>query len=199
MNSLKQKFFEKSSALRTEIRAYLKENGSKKVDEVTLSQVFGGMRGVKSMIWETSQLDPNDGIRFRGLSIPELREQLPKRKGDKEPLPEGLFWLMLVGEVPTQEEVDWLSDEWEKRNNVPQHTYDLLDNLPKETHPMTQLIAALSSLQSESVFAKRYAEGMPKSEYWDATFEDAMNVIAKVPLVAAYIYRKTYHLSLIHI
>jgi len=193
MNPLKQKFFDKSSALRTEIRAYLKEKGSTKVDEVTLSQVFGGMRGVKSMIWETSKLDPVDGIRFRGYSIPELREKLPKRAGDKEPLPEALFWLMLVDEIPTQEEVDWLSDEWEKRNNVPQHTFDMLDGFPDTTHPMTQLIAALTSLQSESVFSKRYAEGMSKSDYWDATFEDAMNVIAKIPIVAAYIYRRTYH------
>ena len=138
MNPLKQKFFDKSSALRTEIRAYLKEKGSTKVDEVTLSQVFGGMRGVKSMIWETSKLDPVDGIRFRGYSIPELREKLPKRKGDKEPLPEGLFWLMLVDEIPTQEEVDWLSDEWEKRNNIPQHTYDMLDSFP-ETVSYTHL------------------------------------------------------------
>lgn len=193
MNSLKQKFYEKSSALRAEMRAYLKENGSKKVDEVTLSQVFGGMRGVKSMIWETSKLDPKDGIRFRGYSIPELREKLPKRAGDKEPLPEALFWLMLVDEIPTQEEVDWLSDEWEKRNSIPQHTYDMLESFPVTTHPMTQLIAALTSLQSESVFSKRYAEGMSKSDYWDATFEDAMNVIAKMPIVAAYIYRRTYH------
>ncbi len=193
MNPLKQKFFDKSSALRTEMRAYLKENGSKKVDEVTLSQVFGGMRGVKSMIWETSQLDAKEGIRFRGYSIPELRDKLPKREGDKEPLPEALFWLMLVDEIPTQEEVNWLSDEWEKRNSIPQHVFDMLESFPATTHPMTQLIAALTSLQSESVFTKRYAEGMSKSDYWDATFEDAMNVIAKMPVVAAYIYRRTYH------
>jgi len=145
------------------------------------------------MIWETSKLDPKEGIRFRGYSIPELREKLPKRAGDKEPLPEALFWLMLVDEIPTQEEVDWLSNEWEKRNTIPKHTYDMLESFPETTHPMTQLIAALSSLQSESVFSKRYAEGMSKSDYWDATFEDAMNVIAKMPLVAAYIYRRTYH------
>ncbi|MEO1627748.1 MAG: citrate (Si)-synthase, partial [Bacteroidota bacterium] len=86
----------------------LKKEGSRKVDEVMLGQVFGGMRGVKSMIWETSQLDPIEGIRFRGYSIPEIREKLPKAEGDKEPLPEGLFWLMLVGEIPTDEEVKWL-------------------------------------------------------------------------------------------
>ncbi|MFT7453196.1 MAG: citrate synthase, partial [Patescibacteria group bacterium] len=68
MDPLKKKFADKSAALKTQMKALLKEKGTTKVDEVTLSQVFGGMRGVKSMIWETSHLDPIDGIRFRGYS-----------------------------------------------------------------------------------------------------------------------------------
>ncbi len=193
MDPLKQKFFEKSSALKAEMRALLKEHGNRKVDEVTLRQVFGGARGIKMMVWETSQLDPIDGIRFRGYSIPELKELLPKGPDGKEPRPEGLFWLMLVGEIPTPEEVDWLTDQWTHRSNVPQHTFDLLDSLPVDTHPMTQLSAAIISLQTESCFARRYAEGMKKTDYWDPTYEDTMNLIARLPRVAAYIYRRTYH------
>ena len=194
MDELKQKFFEKSSALRTELRAISKEKGSTIVGEVKLAQVLGGMRGVKSMVWETSQLDATEGIRFRGYSIPELKEKLPRKAdGGKEPLPEGLFWLMLVGELPNQEQVQWLSDEWEKRRKIPEHTYKVLDALSADTHPMTQFSIAIVSLQSNSVFAKRYAEGMPKSEYWDASYEDAMNLIACLPAVAAYIYRRSYH------
>ena len=193
MDKLKEKFKQKALATFTEYRAMLKEHGEKKADEVKLRQIFGGMRGVKSMIWETSNLDPIEGIRFRGYSIPELSELLPSRTGDDQPLPEGLFWLMLVGELPTQEDVDWLSDEWEKRAEIPAHTYAVLDALPNHTHPMSQFSAAIVSMESESVFAKRYAEGMSKSDYWDATYEDAMNLIAKLPRVAAYIYRKTFH------
>ena len=193
MDPLKQKFFEKSSKLKAEVKSLLKEKGDTKVDEVTLKQVFGGMRGVKSMVWETSQLDPNDGIRFRGKSIPELRDLLPRVEGGKEPLPEGLFWLMLVGEVPTEEEVKWLTSQWTARATVPQHTFDALDALPVDTHPMTQFSIAIVSLQTESVFAKKYAEGMSKLDYWDATYEDTMNLIAKLPRVAAYIYRRSYH------
>ncbi|MCB0642757.1 MAG: citrate (Si)-synthase [Phaeodactylibacter sp.] len=192
MDPLKKKFQEKSSALRTEMKALLKEHGAKKVDEVVLSQIFGGARGIKMMVWETSQLDPIEGIRFRGYSIPQLRELLPKGPDGKEPLPEGLFWLMLVGEIPTQEEVRWLADQWATRSNVPEHTFKVLDALPIDTHPMTQFIQAISSMQTESVFARRYAEGMSKTEYWDATYEDAMNLIARLPRVAAYIYRRTY-------
>lgn len=193
MDQLKAKFESKAKALATEVRDFLKEHGGKKVDEVIVKQVFGGMRGIKSMVWETSQLDANEGIRFRGYSIPEIKERLPKIEGGKEPLPEGLFWLLLVNEIPTKEQVDWLSDEWEKRAKVPQFVLDLLDNLPKGTHPMTQFTLAITAMQTDSEFAKKYWEGISKHDYWDPTYEDAMNLIARLPVIAARIYRNSYH------
>jgi citrate synthase len=194
MDKLKELFKAKADELKTEVKALLKEHGGKTVGEVTLAQVFGGMRGVKSMVWTASNLDAEEGIRFRGYNIPQLREILPTREGDNEPLPEGLFWLMLTGELPTAEDVKWLSDEWERRGAVPQHTFDMLDALPDDTHPMVQFSAAIVSMESESVFSQRYAEGsMTKHDYWDATYEDTMNLVAKLPRVAAYIYRKSFH------
>ncbi len=193
MDKLKKIFKEKSDELKVEVKSLLKEHGGKKVDEVTLRQVFGGMRGVKSMVWTASNLDAEEGIRFRGYNIPQLREKLPTRSNDNEPLPEGLFWLMLTGELPEADDVRWLSDEWERRGAIPQHTYDLLDSLPDDAHPMAQLSAAIVSMESESVFSSRYAEGMSKHDYWDATYEDTMNLVAKLPRVAAYIYRKSFH------
>ena len=47
----------------------------------------------------------NQGIRFRGYSIPECQQLLPKAPGGEEPLPEGLFWLLVTGQVPTEEQV----------------------------------------------------------------------------------------------
>ncbi len=193
MDPLKQKFFEKSQALKAEIKEILKAHGDRKVDEVTLKQIYGGARGVKMMVWETSSLDPIEGIRFRGYSIPQLQKLLPKGPDSKEPLPEGLFWLMLVGEIPTEEQVRWLTEQWTHRSNVPEHTFKVLDHLPTDTHPMTQFTIAISSMQTGSCFARRYDEGMSKTEYWDATYEDAMNLIARLPRIAAYIYRRTYH------
>ena len=193
MDPLKQKFSEKASTLRTRVKAMLREEGNRKVGEVTLKQVFGGARGIKTMVYETSQLDAQEGIRFRGYSIPELREKLPKAAGGgKEPLPEGLFWLMLTGDLPTEEDVRWLSQEWQRRANVPDTTYAALDALSPDTHPMIQFNVAISSMASESIFQSRYAEGMPKSEYWDPVYEDAMNLIARLPHVAAYIFRRSF-------
>jgi citrate synthase len=192
MNVLKEKFKEQSTALKAEVRAMLKEHGDTVVGEVKLSQVFGGARGIKTMVYETSELDAQEGIRFRGYSIPELKELLPTGDG-KEPLPEGLFWLMLVGEIPTDEEVRWLTGQWISRSHVPEHTFTVLDALPIDTHPMIQFNLAITSMATDSCFSKRYSEGMSKGEYWDATFEDAMNLIARLPRVASYIYRRTYH------
>lgn len=192
MDTLKKKFYEKSSVLKVEIKSLLKEYSELMVDDVNLGQIYGGARDIKMMVWETSELDAMEGIRFRNMSIPELKAQLPKGKDGKEPLPEALFWLMLVGEVPTQAEADGLTEEWRKRATVPAHVFTTLDALPANTHAMTQFSIAITAMQTESIFAARYDEGMPKDEYWDATYEDTMNLIARLPQVAAYIYRRTY-------
>ena len=146
------------------------------------------------MLLETSVLDAEVWIRFRGYSIPELKELLPKKaNGGKEPLPEGLFWLMLVDEIPTQEDVEWLSDEWEKRAEIPKSVFKTLNSLDADIHPMTMFIIGINAMQVDSIFAKKYSEGMSKNDYWDATYEDAMNLIARLPRLAAFIYRKIYH------
>lgn len=192
MDILKQKFFIKSAALKADLKTLVKEHGEKKIDEVKIEQLVGGMRSVKSMIWDTSSLDPEEGIRFRGYNIPQLRDKLPRVAGGKEPLPEGLFWLMMVGELPTEEEVRWLSKEWQKRSTVSEDVFTVIDSLPTDTHPMTQFSIGVLAMQRDSIFAQRYEDGMNKDDYWDAMYEDSMNLIAKLPNIAAYIYRRSF-------
>jgi citrate synthase len=192
MDKLKEKFNQKATALSAEIKDIIKNNGDFKLGEITVAQVYQGMKGMIGMVTETSKLDPEEGIRFRGYSIPELRKQLPKAPGGTEPLPEGIFYLMLVGELPSQEDVTFITNEWMKRSNVPKHVFDVLEKLPVDTHPMTQFITGVLALQTESVFAKAYAKGISKKEYWDYAYEDAMNMIARLPRIAAYIYRRKY-------
>lgn len=192
MDTLKQLFFEKAQAHAKELKELVKEHGSVQVDDVTLDQVVGGMRDITSMLWEPSLLDPEEGIRFRGFSIPELKQKLPTAPNGTEPLPEGLFWLMLTGEVPTKDEVKWLTEAWVRRAHVPEYVFRAIEALPIETHPMTQLSVSIMALQNHSVFAQRYTMGMNKSEYWDATYEDTMNLIACLPRLAAYIYNRVY-------
>lgn len=154
--------------------------------------MYGGMRGIKGLIWEPSVLDAEEGIRFRGKSIPECQKILPKAEGGEEPLPEGLFWLLITGDVPTKEQVKAISQEWASRSPLPGHVTKALNNFPKTLHPMTQFAAAITLLNSESEFVKAYTKGVKKAQYWESTYEDTMNLIAKLPLIAATIYRNTY-------
>jgi citrate synthase len=147
-------------------------------------------------LWEPSNLDPNEGIRFRGLTIPECQAVLPTFKGpagDGEPLLESIMWLLLTGEVPTKEQVDTLTAELHSRSKLPTHVRPLLDSLPKDMHPMTQFSLGLMACQTESLFSKKYADGtMSKSSYHTVALEDILNVVAKLPELAAIIYRNLY-------
>lgn len=192
MGYVKDSFRAKADEQAKEIKSLLEQHGNKSLGEVTIAQAYQGMRGIPGLITETSLLDSNEGIRFRGFSIPELREKLPKAEGGNEPLPEGLFYLMLIGEVPSQEDVEHISATWARRSHVPNHVFDVIESLPVSTHPMTQFCVAVLALQTESKFAKAYNEGISKKEYWDYTYEDTMTLIARLPRVAAYIYRRKY-------
>lgn len=192
MGYVKDSFKAKADAQLLEIKSILEQHGNKILGEVTLAQAYQGMRGIPGLVTETSLLDSNEGIRFRGFSIPELREKLPKAPGGDEPLPEGLFYLMLVGEVPSQEDVEHISATWARRSHVPNYVFDVIEALPVTTHPMTQFCAAIMALQTESKFAKAYNDGISKKEYWSYTYEDTMTLIARLPRVAAYIYRRKY-------
>lgn len=147
------------------------------------------------MYYETSLLDANEGIRFRGHSIPELQAKLPTFKGAPghgEPIPEALLWLLLTSEIPTVEQTKSITHELKARAKLPAHVVNVLNSLPKDTHPMTQFTIGLSAAQTDSKFAKAYARGVNKKEYWEHTLEDVLDVIAKLPEIAAIIYRNSF-------
>jgi citrate synthase len=191
MDRLKEKFAEKALPLADEIKTMIKEHGNIVLGSYTLEQVYHGMKGMIGMVTETSKLDAEEGIRFRGYSIPELREKLPRGQGG-ENLPEGIFYLLLTGELPTVDDAREVSNAWARRSHVPKHVFDMLDSLPMATHPMTQFSLAILAMQTESNFAAAYRKGISKKQYWDPMFEDVMNCIARLPRIAAYIYRRTY-------
>ena len=89
MKTLRSKLAEMVPAMREQVKAVLAEHGDKKISDVSVSQAYGGMRGVKCMITETSALDPNEGIRFRGYSIPEVQESSHARRAASSHFPKG--------------------------------------------------------------------------------------------------------------
>jgi len=192
MASLKEKLASKLGPMREQVSSIVKGHGDFKISDVSITQAYGGMRGVKCMVWETSALDPMEGIRFRGFTIPELQEKLPKAPGGEEPIPEGIFYLLLTGDLPTEDDVKDITAEWQKRGSLPKYLIDVLKAIPPDTHPMTQFSLGILTLQKDSLFAQKYREGMSKMEYWDPMYEDVMNLLAKLPALAAYIYRRSY-------
>lgn len=189
---IKEKIAAQLPAWRERVRKLVKENGAVVIDQVTIDQVYGGMRGSKVLVSDISYVDPAEGIRFRGLSIPEVLEKLPKPEGAELPLVGGLYYLLLTGEIPTIEQACSVEKDWASRSEVPSYVFDALRALPKHTHPMTLFTLAVQSLQTQSEFAKRYQEGMHKEEYWEPMLEDSLNLTAKLPIIAAFIYNLKY-------
>ena len=154
--------------MQEEVKAFRKQHGNTKIGEITIDMLYGGMR-MKGLVTETSVLDPAEGIRFRGYTIPECQELLPKAPGGQEPLPEGLFWLLVTGDIPSEEQVRALSADWASRAELPSHVVAMLNNFPSNLHPMAQFAAAMAALNSESTFAQAYSDDVHKSKYWDTS------------------------------
>ena len=144
------------------------------------------------MVWEGSVLDANEGIRFHGRTIQDCSDQLPKGKTGCEMLPEAMFWLLLTGKVPSESQIRKFSRELAEKSSLPGYLEHMLDNFPKDMHPMTQFASAVSALNHTSVFAKAYEKGINKADYWEPAFDDSVSLIAKLPTIAAKIYQNSY-------
>lgn len=194
MDYIKEKLITIGRPKAETVKKLQKDYGDKVVQEVTMGQILSGMKGVVSLLTCTSKLDPDEGIHFRGYSIPELREKLPKTQVDGEPLPEGLFYLMLLGELPSSEDVKFISESWAQRAQyIPQHAFDVINALPKSAHPMIQFNSAILAMSTESHFRRAYLAGTDKKDYWDPMYEGVMDLISRLPIIAAYIYRRVFY------
>lgn len=186
------KIAEQLPAWRDRVKKLIKEKGDLVIDQVTIDQVYGGMRGSMVLVSDISYVDPAEGIRLRGFSIPEALTLLPKPDGAEMPLVGGLFYLLLTGQIPSAEQACLVEADWARRSEIPSYLYDTLRAMPKNTHPMTLFTLAVQSLQTQSEFARRYQEGMRKDEYWEPMLEDSLNLTAKLPVIAAFIYNLKY-------
>ncbi len=183
MSLLKEKLAEILPKQAEEIKDFLNEKGDKIVSEVSLKQVYGGMRGVKGLVCDTSEVPPDKGLIIRGIELKHLWHKLP----------EEIMWLLLTGVLPNDEELKDLQDDLNKRADVPNYVWDVINAMPADSHPMAMFNTAILVMQNDSVFAKRYDDGMKKFEYWEATLEDFLNITAKLPAIAAFVYRKKFN------
>ncbi|OPX18333.1 type I citrate synthase [candidate division WOR-3 bacterium 4484_100] len=183
MAKLKEKLAQTVPGLRNDIKSFVKEHGKKVISEVTVAQAYGGMRGVRALVCDTSVVPPDKGLIIRGIPIGELKDKLP----------EAVFYLLVTGELPDDEALNDLKKEFQSRANVPDYVWKALEALPKDAHPMVMFSLGILAMEGESVFRKRYTEGIKKEEYWEPILEDCLNLLAKLPNLAAGIYRMRFN------
>jgi len=181
MSLLKEKLAGQIPGLRNEIKELVTAHGETQISTVNVAQAYGGMRGVKAMICDTSVVEPDKGLIIRGIPILEIKDKLP----------EEIFWLLLTGELPSAGELADLQAEFRAAGNVPDYVWHVLEAMPKGSHPMTMLDTAILVLQHDSKFAARYHE-MAKADYWEAALEDAIAILGTIPVIAAGMYRLRY-------
>jgi citrate synthase len=185
MSLLKDKLAEQIPQLRERVQSLTKNFGKKVISDVNVEQMLGGLRGVKSLICDTSEVVIDQGLIIRGCPIGELASKLP----------EEVFWLLLTGEMPNKRELEDLQSELKKRSKVPQYLWSILKTclVKDDPHPMTILISSIAILERESKFAYQYSRGMKKDQYWEYALEDSLDLIALLPSLAAGIYRLRFN------
>src|SRR5450830_1185002 len=189
MTQLKDKLSEKIQAHRTRTAKLTKEYADVVIDKVDIGQCIGGARDIRSLVTDISYLDPQEGIRFRGKNIPETFAALPKAAGSTYPTVESFWYFLLTGDVPTNANVAEVVAEWKTRQVVPQYVFDALRALPRDSHPMVMLSVAMLALQKDSKFAAFYNFGkFNKMIAWESVYEDACDIVARIPIIAAFIY-----------
>lgn len=189
---LKQKMEHKIAERQKEAIAFRKEHANTVIGEVSVAQVLGGMRGVPGMLYETSKLDANEGISYRGHMLFDVIEKGAADTPGGQPIPEGILWLLLTGDFPSDSEIKELKEEIFRRGALSADQEKLIRSYPKDMHAMTQFSSGILMCQPDSHFAKAYASGVHKTKYWESTFEDALDLCAKVSRIAAIVYANKY-------
>jgi len=169
-------------ARREEVARLVREHGDKVFSDVTVKQAFGGMRGVKALVCDTSLVDPQSGLVIRGIPVADLAHRTA----------EEILFLLLVGDLPAQDQRAWLEDELRRRAEVPAYVWKVLRDMPRSAHPMDMLITAVAILEDRSVFRYAYDQGLKKDQLWKPALEDSLDLIAKLPALAAGVYRIRY-------
>lgn len=183
MAKLQETMEKKIPPLRDEIKEFVKQNKDVVISDVTVKQAYGGMRGVKALVCDTSVVPPNKGLIIRGKPLGELKDKLP----------EAVFYLLITGELPDDTALEDFQKDLKSRSVVPDYVWKTLEGMPGDSHPMAMFSLGILSMENESEFKKQYSEGIKKSEYWKPTLEDCLNLIAKLPTLAAGIYRMRFN------
>ena len=177
---------------RERVNRLTKEHGDFVISNVTVQQIYSGIRGVPIQVSDISYVDPEQGIRYRDYSINEVLKLLPKAPGHQFPLAGGLYYLLMDPELPTLAKAQEIEDEWKARATVPDYVFKVIDSFPVEGPAMSMFSAAILSMSCDSKFAKAYHDCVGKNDYWKSMLDDSLDLTARVPRIAAYIFNRKY-------
>ena len=183
MSLLKQELRKLIPDVQNEIKQLIVEKGDQKISDVTVAQAFSGLRGIKAFVCDTSSVSAEKGLIIRGIPLLEITHILP----------EEVFFLLLTSRLPNEEELADLKNDFSSHLEVPDYVWNVLSEMPDDAHPMTLFNTAILAMQGESVFRKKYDDGMPKTEFWEAILEDGIRLLAKLPTLGAGIYRMRFN------
>jgi citrate synthase len=183
MSLLKQELQNQIPIVQNEIKQLITEKGDQKISDVTVAQAYSGLRGIKAFVCDTSSVSADKGLIIRGFPLLEITHILP----------EEVFFLLLTGRLPNGDELVDLKKDFSSHLHVPDYVWKVLGEMPDDAHPMTLFNTAILAMQGESVFRKRYDNGMPKTEFWEAILEDGIRLLAKLPALGAGIYRMRFN------
>ena len=178
MSILLKKLEEKIPSWRDDVRSLISNSGSSIISEVTLKQAYGGMRGVKGLVCDTSSVSADTGLIIRGKPLLDIIEILP----------EEVLYLLLTGDLPNSTALNELQSNLQEHAVVPEYIWTILKSMPKDSHPMAMFNTAVLAMEKESVFRSHYDEGINKNDFWKPTLEDGIRLIAKLPALGAAIY-----------
>ena len=182
MNLLKEELKNRIPIVQDEIRQLIEDKGDEKISDVTVAQAYSGLRGIKAFVCDTSSVSAEKGLIIRGKPLLDITHILP----------EEVFFLLLTGRLPNEAELSELNNEFSSYLNIPEYVWKVLSEMPNDAHPMTMFNTGILAMQGESIFRKRYDEGMPKTEFWEAILEDGIRLLAKLPALGAGIYRMRF-------
>ena len=183
MSLLKQELQNQIPIVQNEIKQLVAEKGDQKISDVTVAQAYSGLRGIKAFVCDTSSVSADKGLIIRGIPLLEITHISP----------EEVFFLLLSGRLPNEDELIDLKKDFSSHLHVPDYVWKVLGEMPDDAHPMTLFNTGILAMQGESVFRKRYDDGMPKTEFWEAILEDGIRLLAKLPALGAGIYRMRFN------
>ncbi len=178
-NLLKQRLMEQIPHWRRQVQAILEEQAGWAVDEVQVQHLYRGLRGLRAILCDTSSVDPRRGLLIRNIPVLDLVNRSA----------EEVFFLLTTGEFPSADQLQDLHTQLKTRYSVPDWIWDMIRGFPKGMHPLAMLSAAVLSLQGSSQFYYQHEVAVKTGRLWELCVEDALTLLAWMPVLAAGIYR----------